>query len=1072
MLPVLEEFGVTVLEQPLPPDRARRPRARSAGGRDIPVIADESCKTRRRHPAAGGQGGRHQHQAGQVRQPARGAPDDRDRAGARHDGDGGLHDRELASASPRPRTSRRWWTSWTSTAPRCSPTIRSSVPRIDGGQVTLPDRARASASGGDDRRASPASPSPSRSPPRTPTAFPRRWRDRVVPGARVVVPVRRRELIGIVVELDATAPDGRGARRPRRPGSGARAPAGAARDRARGWRATTARRSASRLSAMLPAGHVGRVAGRRCRWSRARAPSGGRGRRGASTGSSERGGEAPVCRRGAGAQATGVGRGGPAGAGRRASTLRVVPPDTERGAAHRARASRCTGEPPTLLERDTLLRAARASSARSTRRSSRSAAAPWCAHVVDQLGLQRGGDPRRSCDAGSRGSSSAERVRDPFADCRAVPAAGRRSRRPSRRRWRRSSGSSPARARCCFGRDRQRQDAGLPRGGAARRWPRARGAIVLVPEIGLTPQTVSRLRGAFGDQVAVLHSGLSDGERADAWRLLRRGERRVAVGARSAIFAPVADLGHHRRGRGARGELQERRGAALPRPRRGRGAGPARGRARWCSAAPRRRWRRWSRAGDGPPAAAAARAHRRAAAAAGRAGGPPRRRRKVRGHRRRSPGRRRSTRRSCATLARGEQALLLLNRRGYAAFLQCPDCGEVLAVSRLQHLAHGAPRARRAPLPLLRSRGAAAVHLPRSAPTRCSRCAASAPSSSSGCWPSAIPRRGSRGWISTRRARKWSHQRILGAVEPGEVDLLLGTQMIAKGLDFPNVTLVGRGGCRHRRCYLPDFRVGGAHLPAAGAGRGPGRPRDRRAGGCSCRRGTRRITRWSGGRAHDTEGFLARGAATCAASPPYPPETSLVNLVVSGADEARRLARRARELADWCTRLVARHALPMTVLGPAPCPLARIKDRWRWHVLLKGQPEALGRIVRYAARRLPRPAGCAVVDRSGSGVAALRTVNAGRIDLTALLDLQPDTRSPSRCRPPAAATARTPGRTAPLSVTDPMYCRSHRLFTPRNGAELQAARRRPASRAAGWSRPRPTSPRSDRCSRRRRRPTS
>ena len=69
------------------------------------------------------------------------------------------------------------------------------------------------------------------------------------------------------------------------------------------------------------------------------------------------------------------------------------------------------------------------------------------------------------------------------------------------------------------------------------------GAIVLVPEIGLTPQTVSRFRGVFGDQIAVLHSGLSDGERADAWRLLRRGDRRVAVGARSAVFAPVANLG-------------------------------------------------------------------------------------------------------------------------------------------------------------------------------------------------------------------------------------------------------------------------------------------------------------------------------------------------------------------------------------------------------------------------------------------------------------------------------------------------------------------------------------------------
>jgi primosomal protein N' (replication factor Y) len=67
-----------------------------------------------------------------------------------------------------------------------------------------------------------------------------------------------------------------------------------------------------------------------------------------------------------------------------------------------------------------------------------------------------------------------------------------------------------------------------------------------VPEIGLTPQTVSRVRGAYGDQVAVLHSGLSDGERADAGACSARGERRVAVGARSAIFAPIADLGLHR----------------------------------------------------------------------------------------------------------------------------------------------------------------------------------------------------------------------------------------------------------------------------------------------------------------------------------------------------------------------------------------------------------------------------------------------------------------------------------------------------------------------------------------------
>src|SRR3970040_309980 len=69
-----------------------------------------------------------------------------------------------------------------------------------------------------------------------------------------------------------------------------------------------------------------------------------------------------------------------------------------------------------------------------------------------------------------------------------------------------------------------------------------RGAIVLVPEIALTPQTVARVRGVFGDIVAVLHSGLSDGERADAWRALASGRRRVVVGPRSAVFAPVANL--------------------------------------------------------------------------------------------------------------------------------------------------------------------------------------------------------------------------------------------------------------------------------------------------------------------------------------------------------------------------------------------------------------------------------------------------------------------------------------------------------------------------------------------------
>jgi primosomal protein N' (replication factor Y) len=204
---------------------------------------------------------------------------------------------------------------------------------------------------------------------------------------------------------------------------------------------------------------------------------------------------------------------------------------------------------------------------------------------------------------------------------------------------------------------------------------------------------------------------------------------------------------------------------------------------------------------------------------------------------------------------------------------------------------------------------------------------------------------------------KWSHQRILAAVEAGEVDLLLGTQMIAKGLDFPNVTLVGVVDA-DTGLYLPDFRSAERTFQllaqvAGRAGRGP-------KGGrvlVQTRHPAHHALVWAA--RHDTEGFL-REERALRESPPYPPSTALVNLLVSGPAEAA-VGQRAAELAEWCAALVAQYQLPVTLLGPAPCPLARIKDRWRWHVLLKGPSEALGRIVRYAATRLPRAGDVRVV---------------------------------------------------------------------------------------------------------------
>jgi len=197
---------------------------------------------------------------------------------------------------------------------------------------------------------------------------------------------------------------------------------------------------------------------------------------------------------------------------------------------------------------------------------------------------------------------------------------------------------------------------------------------------------------------------------------------------------------------------------------------------------------------------------------------------------------------------------------------------------------------------------------------------------------------------------KWSHQRILASVESGEVDLLLGTQMIAKGLDFPNVTLVGVVDA-DTGLYLPDFRAAERTFQllaqvAGRAGRGP-------KGGkvlVQTRHPAHHALVWSA--RHDVEGFL-REERALRESPPYPPVTSLVNLLVSGPEE-RAVSRHAVELADWCSGLLAKYALPVTLLGPAPCPLARIKERWRWHMLLKGSSEVLGRIVRYTAPRLAR----------------------------------------------------------------------------------------------------------------------
>jgi len=315
-----------------------------------------------------------------------------------------------------------------------------------------------------------------------------------------------------------------------------------------------------------------------------------------------------------------------------------------------------------------------------------------------------------------------------------------------------------------------------------------------------------------------------------------------------------------------------------------------------------------------------------------------------------------------ARLGAGDQVLLLLNRRGLAHFLQCAGCGFVWECDQcsIAFTVHRTP-----------------------ARLRCHYCGRerALPSSCEQCGREAQRTRGVgtqqlEAWLaarfpSARLARmdadttgtKWSHARILDAVRRGEIDVLFGTQMIAKGLDLPNVTLVGVVDA-DTGLHVPDFRAAERAFQliaqvAGRAGRGP------RGGEVLVQTRTPDHSALQAAARHDVEGFAATELAA-RVSPPYPPTVDLANLIVSGTREGV-VADAAVEVGEWLRRVIEARALPVELLGPAPAPLARIKGRWRWHLLLRSRSRGpLGRLLRYAARRAPYAAAGAVrlvVDR-------------------------------------------------------------------------------------------------------------
>ena len=489
------------------------------------------------------------------------------------------------------------------------------------------------------------------------------------------------------------------------------------------------------------------------------------------------------------------------------------------------------------------------------------------------------------------------------------------------------------------------------------------GAILLVPEIALTPQTVARVRGVFGNHVAVLHSGLSDGERADAWRALRRGERLVAVGPRSAVFAPVQRLGaivvdeehepsykqgsapryHARDAAAVRARLEGARlilGSATPSLETLDLA--AQGKIT-TFALPDRVGAR-----PLPPVEVVDLRSANRIPAAETGGGA-------------IPWSEALDSAIAGALERGEQVILLLNRRGFATFVQCPSCGNV----------PGCPRC------------AIALTVHQTPPAmRCHYCGHEdrIPSTCLVCGHETQRLRGlgtqqlehflGMRYPRARIARmdldttssKWAHHHILERVARGEVDILLGTQMIAKGLDFPNVTVVGVVDA-DTGLHFPDFRAGERTFQlvaqvAGRAGRGP--------------KGGRVFVQTRAPDHHAIRAAAAHSVSQFAAAelplrvpphPPYPPRTGLVRFVIATDDHART-ADLAERVATWLRRASAeRLEGALTVLGPAPCPLMRLKGKWRWHVLVKSaERRALGRVVR-AWRAKAHRGGAVIVDR-------------------------------------------------------------------------------------------------------------
>lgn len=473
-----------------------------------------------------------------------------------------------------------------------------------------------------------------------------------------------------------------------------------------------------------------------------------------------------------------------------------------------------------------------------------------------------------------------------------------------------------------------------------------REAIVLVPEISLTPQTIRRFKRRF-PKVAVLHSHLADAERHRHWKAIAAGEVQVVVGARSAVFAPTRNLGlivideehestfkqetvprYHAR------DIAVKRAHMLGIPVILGSATPALETWRNAQAGRYTKLSLLRRVLDRPmPPVDVIDLRKEKPSAGNPLGGL-------------SGPLRHSVRKA---LDDGGQVILLLNRRGYHTFILCPKCGHVLQCPScdiaLTHHKH-----RRKTL----CHGCDAENDP---PASCPTCAGNL--YYGGIGTERLEREVREAFPDVAIARMdsdttrspGSHERVLSAFRAGDIRLLLGTQMIAKGLDFPNVTLVGVVSA-DTALHLPDFRAAERTFQlvaqvAGRTGRGdrPGRVLVQTF--CPEASAIRCASR------HDYEGFVADELPhrETHGAPPY---GRMVRLILRGRNE-EAVQRAVSALAG----MIQEAAGPsVRVRGPAPAPIGKIKDLYRFHLLLGAPaPRPLQEVLHRVLAEYTPPAG-------------------------------------------------------------------------------------------------------------------